>query len=398
MAVPGKRGEKRAVHGDGKQGRKDHQKLKSYIVMQYLLRNTDEDHPASANDIIDYLADFGILAERRSIYRDVREINEVVYALDNDCKIQYAEEVIAGDEDNEEKLIVYDPNRKGFYAQRRKYEAIDIRLLAECVHAAKFVAEDTAQRLISVLCDLVSDDQSLQIRHSVDVLGRVKTTNTKIYYSINTINDAMSRELYGQKHEPEQISFKYLEHSISDVHQQVEKKNGAVRTVSPYKLIMNDGNYYLLAYEPRSHKFWPYRVDRMRDVRLTGTPREGAEAYEKIDVQNYTRRVFSMYGGKQHRVKLRFINRLLDTAVERFGRKGDTQDDYRFTNTAPIYAQLDEGHFTVEATVEVSDQFYGWVLGFGRRVKILEPEPVVEGFKAYMDKVRAMYEDRPPEE
>jgi hypothetical protein len=92
MAVPGKRGEKRAVHGDGKQGRKDHQKLKSYIVMQYLLRNTDEDHPASANDIIDYLADFGILAERRSIYRDVREINEVVYALDNDCKIQYAEE------------------------------------------------------------------------------------------------------------------------------------------------------------------------------------------------------------------------------------------------------------------------------------------------------------------
>jgi predicted DNA-binding transcriptional regulator YafY len=99
-----------------------------------------------------------------------------------------------------------------------------------------------------------------------------------------------------------------------------------------------------------------------------------------------------MYSGKQYRVKLRFINRLLDTAVERFGRKGDTQEDYRFVNTAPIYTNLDEGHFTVEATVEVSDQFYGWVLGFGRRVKILEPEPVVEGFKAYLDKVREMYE------
>lgn len=389
---------KKAESSDGKQGRTKHQKLKSFIVMQYLLKNTDEDHPASARDIIDYLADFGILAERRSIYRDIQEINEVMYALENDFKIKYAVDAIAADEDDEEKLILYDPNRKGFYAQRRKYEPIDIRLLAECVHAAKFVSEDTATRLTDILCDMLSDNYAQQIRHEVDVVGRVKTTNTKVYYSINTINDAMSRELFGQKHEPEQIRFKYLKHTISNIRQQVECRNGAYIKVSPYKLIMNEGNYYLLAYETRSKKFWTYRVDRMSDVRMTGEPRDGAEAFEKIDVANYTRRVFSMYSGKQYRVKLRFINRLLDTAVERFGRKGDVEEDYRFFNTAPVYAKLDEDHFIVEATVEVSDQFYGWLLGFGRRVKLLEPEPVVEGFKAYLDKVRTMYEDRPPEE
>lgn len=89
---------KKAESGDGKQGRKEHQKLKSYIVTQYLLKNTDEDHPASAKDIIDYLADFGIYAERRSIYRDIQEINEVMYALENDCKLEYAAEAIAADE------------------------------------------------------------------------------------------------------------------------------------------------------------------------------------------------------------------------------------------------------------------------------------------------------------
>ena len=388
---------KKADSSDGKQGRTKHQKLKSFIVMHYLLKNTDEDHPASANDIIDYLADFGIFAERRSIYRDIREINEVMYALDNDCKLKYAEKAIAEDEDDEEKLIVYDPNRKGFYAQRRNYDLLDIRLLAECVHSAKFVSDDTAERLIDVLCDLVSEEQASQIRVDVDVVGRVKTTNEKVFYSISTINDAMSRELYGQKHEPEQITFKYMKHTISDMRKQVERRNGAVITVSPYKLIMTDGNYYLLAYDAKVRRFFSYRVDRMKGVSLTGLPREGAEAYEKIDIANYTRRVFSMYNGKQYRVKLWFINRLLDTAVERFGRKGDAQEDYRFVNTAPIYTNFDEGHFTVEATVEVSDLFYGWVLGFGRRVKILEPEPVVEGFKAYLDKVRSMYEDRPPE-
>ena len=245
---------------------------------------------------------------------------------------------------------------------------------------------------MDVLCDLVSEEQAAKIRVDVDVVGRVKTTNEKVFYSISTINDAMSRELYGQKHEPEQITFKYMKHTISDMRKQVERRNGAVITVSPYKLIMTD------AYEANAKKFFTYRVDRMKGVSLTGVPREGQEAYEKIDIANYTRRVFSMYSGKQYRVKMRFINRLLDTAVERFGRKGDTQEDYRFVNTAPIYTNLDEGHFIVEATVEVSDQFYGWILGFGRRVKILEPEPVVEGFKAYLDKVRAMYEDKPPEE
>ena len=79
---------KKAESSDGKQGRTKHQKLKSYIVTQYLLKNTDEDHPASAKDIIDYLADFGILAERRSIYRDIQEINEVMYALENDCTLE----------------------------------------------------------------------------------------------------------------------------------------------------------------------------------------------------------------------------------------------------------------------------------------------------------------------
>lgn len=390
-------GSKNAVNGNGKQGRKEHQKLKSFIVLQYLLKNTDEDHPVSARDIIDYLADFGIYAERRSIYRDIQEINEVMYALDNDCTIAFASEAIAEDADSEEKIIVYDPERKGFYAQRRNYEPIDIRLLAECVHASKFVSNETEHKLIDILCNLVSDEQAVQIRRDVEVVGRVKTTNERIYYSINTIYDALSREQYGKRHEPEQITFKYLTYNISDM-KQIERRNGKVITVSPYKLIMNDGNYYLLAYESRSRKFWPYRIDRMRDVRPTGIPREGAEAYDKIDVANYTRRVFSMYSGKKQRVKLLFINRLLDTAVERFGRRGDIQDDYRFVNIAPIYSQYDDGHFTVEATVEVSDQFFGWLLGFGRRVRILEPEAVRLDFKNYLDKVRAMYDNSAPEE
>ena len=52
---------------------------------------------------------------------------------------------------------------------------------------------------------------------------------------------------------------------------------------------------------------------------------------------------------------------------------------------------VDDKHFTVNAEVEISEQFFGWLLGFGKRVKVLYPNDVVEGFKAYLDKVREMY-------
>ena len=58
-------------------GRKNNQKLKPYLVLQYLLKYTDEDNVASASDIIGFLEDCGIYAERRSIYRDIEDINKI---------------------------------------------------------------------------------------------------------------------------------------------------------------------------------------------------------------------------------------------------------------------------------------------------------------------------------
>ncbi len=42
--------------------------------------------------------------------------------------------------------------------------------------------------------------------------------------------------------------------------------------------------------------------------------------------------------------------------------------------------------------IDISDQFFGWLLRFGNHVKILSPEPVVKQFAEYLNKVRGMYE------
>ena len=123
----------------------------------------------------------------------------------------------------------------------------------------------------------------------------------------------------------------------------------------------------------------PYRVDRMKDIRFTGEPRDGEEVFKQIDLKTYTKRVFSMYGGEQRLVEIRFINPLLDAVVDRFGTK-DVQ-----------YAKVDDTHFSVTAKVEISDQFFGWILGFGKKAKLLYPDDVIDQFRGYMDKIREMY-------
>lgn len=367
------------IQKQAQHGKKPNQKVKPYVVLQYLLRNTDENHVATAMDIVAYLEECAISAERRSIYRDIEEINRVALMLDEDCTIDEAAEMLEHDETDDLKLVVYDKRQKGFYVRQRKFDLNDIRLLAECVYSAKFISQGQADRLAEVVCEFVSEHQAEKIRHDAFLTDRVKTNNRQVLSNIAAINEAMSRKIDGRPHTPEKISFQYLKYSITDMSKQVERRHGAKYIVSPFQLLINDGNYYLLAFDDRSKAMRTYRVDRMKNVSLSGEPRAGEEAFQKIDLKTYTQRVFSMYGGEEKLVQIRFINPLLDAVVDRFGTK-DVQ-----------YSRVDDSHFCVSAKVEISDQFFGWLLGFGKKAKLIYPEEVLNSFREFMDKIRDMY-------
>ena len=87
-----------------------------------------------------------------------------------------------------------------------------------------------------------------------------------------------------------------------------------------------------------------------------------------------------MLGGERERVTIRFIDRRLDTVVEQCGSHGVK------------YEKVDEGHFTAQAEVELSDMFYAWVFGFGRRAKIIDPPYVADKMREYCQKIAQMYE------
>ena len=258
----------------------------------------------------------------------------------------------------------------------------DLRLLAECIYSTKFISESKAQYLVETISHFCSIYEAELLQGERFLADRVKTTKTHIMNTISIINSAMATKWDGKPHTPSKISFQYMKYSINDVKKEVERRKGAKYIVSPYKLLINDGNYYLLAYSDQAKDMRTFRVDRMKRVDILEEPRVGVEVFKDIDLANYTKRVFSMFGGDQKRVKMRFINPLLDTVIERFGTGSDV-----------FYMPDGDSHFIVIADVQISDQFFSWICGFRKKATIQSPSEVVEGMKAFLQDITDRYKD-----
>lgn len=345
----------------------ENQKYKSLLVAQVLLKQTDDKHAIKTSDIIAHLEEYGISAEAHSVQRDIRMLNEL-FEIDTDPALNIEER---------ERLnyyIEYDKSQHGYKISNRPYDFDELKLLAECIHSAKFISEKQSRDLLETVYSLCSEHQEKKIKKKVYLVGRAKgkTRNDKVMGSIQKINEAIKADC--------QIEFQYMKYTIQDRATQVSKRNGAAYQYSPYALLINEGNYYMIAADLRGKKLYHFRVDRMKGVKLVCEERTGKDLYKNFDIENYTHRAFSMFGGEEMDVKLQFDNKLLDTVIERFGTGSDV-----------YYGYVDDKHFIISTKVEVSSQFYSWLCGFGTMVKIISPQKAVEGYTEYLKEIADSY-------
>lgn len=365
-----------------RQGKKPNQRMQHFLVLQYLLEHSDENHFVSTKRIISYLEEnCDISSERRSIYKDVHEINVAYVMLNDGVTHQEAIELLEDDPDLE--TIKYKKNN-GFYVARRPLHVADARLIVECLHTARFVTELESKNIAEDIGKLLSVNQRDQIIHDSFAVARVKNDNVRLFENVDIIHEAMSTTMGGKIHIPEKICFKYLKCTIQNRKQKAERRNGSDYVVSPHAIMINEGNYYLLGIDDKGKRLRTYRIDRMTKVRLTGENRDSNTETDNLKeyLDTYPQRVFSMYGGRREKVRIRFVNTLLDTVYDRFG-------DYA------SYFTEDDRHFTVSVTVEISPMFFGWLCSFGNKAVLLSPDTVIGEFTKHIDK---MYEKYKPKE
>ena len=330
------------------------QKLKAMYLAKILLENTDEDNAMTMSELIAALQMCGISAERKSIYDDIEALR--VFGLD-----------VA--------------TRKGrsyeYFIAQRDFQLPELKLLVDAVQSSKFITERKSDQLIKKLEHLTSKKQAEQLQRQICIKNRVKTMNESIYYNVDKIHTAISA---GQK-----ICFKYYEWRVfSGAGEKLKKqlkRGGANYIISPWELVWDDENYYLIGYDSLAKMIKHYRVDKMTSIELADEKREGQEFFKDFNISDYQKKTFSMFAGEEEKVTMRFSNDKVGVVVDRFGKD-------------IIITKCDQSSFQVTVSVNVSPQFMGWVFALGEDVKILSPSSVVTQFKKQSKKVAKLYKDK----
>ena len=327
--------------------RSSYQKLKPLYIMNYLLQNSDEEHPVTIKQIVEYLGAQGISAERKSIYDDIEALR--FYGLD---------------------IIHVDAGRfQGYYVAQRNFELPELKLLVDSVQSSKFITHKKTMTLIRKIEKLASIHEAQLLQRQVYVKNRIKTMNESIYYNVDAIHDGISQN--------RKIQFKYFEYTVEKTRHY--RKDGAFYVVSPYALTWDDENYYMVAFDSEAGIIKHYRVDKMTDISTLEEHRDGRDAFEALDMAVYARKVFGMFSGEDVTVRLRFENHLVGVVLDRLG-----QD--------VMIVRDGDDHFTVSAEVVVSPQFFAWVCGFGAAAQIIGPEHVARKMADHVKGIAAIYD------
>ena len=325
--------------------RQANQKLKMLYLLEILRRETDEEHPLSLKQIIDLLAQKGVSAERKSLYDDIEQLRLM----------------------GEDIITVRDTTVR-YYIGERTLDMAQLRLLVDAVQSSKFITRKKSEELIRRLESLTSRHLAGQLQREVVVSGRIKTMNESIYYNVDRLQSAIA--------EGRQVTFQYFDWGMDK--KQHLRHDGALYTVSPWAMVWDDENYYLVAYNGGTKTLRHYRVDRMLRISVTEKSREGEAEFRSQDMGAYSRQTFGMFGGQEQYVTLRCRKRMAGIILDQFG-----------TDTALV--PTGEEHFTVHVPVVVSPPFFAWLSGFERDIRLISPAAVAQEYVAYLTDILAGY-------
>ncbi|MBQ4631010.1 MAG: WYL domain-containing protein [Clostridia bacterium] len=320
------------------------------LLRDYLQANAGKNRIVSRRELTEYLQTQGYEVEKKTLYKDFA-------LLDSVFGMQ----------------IEYDPHKKGYRLLNPPFEPYELRLMVDGIQSSKFITKEKAREITAKIRTLAGKDVIESLDRQAYVADRVRSMNDSVVKDADRIHTAIKND--------NQIGFRYFHYRPSSAGSKKYSKSGEQFVVSPYALLWNNGNYYLYAYDAEGKKFRYFRVDRMEHIsHPLPIPREGKENFKEKDITAQKVKVFDMYSGKEYVVKIRFRNELADAVIDQFGKD-------------VMMIPSDDEHFTINVAVQISPPFFAWIATFGRRVKILSPEPVVEKMRDFLTRSLDMYND-----
>ncbi|HEY5560826.1 MAG TPA: WYL domain-containing protein [Clostridiaceae bacterium] len=318
-------------------------------LLDILYKKSDEDNTLTMGSIIEELEKQGITAERKAVYKDIKELMDFGY-----------------------DISTFEENRKGYFMRSREFDETEIRFLMDAILSSRCLTTKKSKDLSQKLLHLTSESSASRLKNRVTFEGRIKCHNEEFYYNIDKINRAIS--------ENKKITYQYYEYDFDK--NLVLKMEGYIYTINPYDLCWNEDFYYLIGSHDKYDNLSNYRVDRMHDIKIIDEKRKEiykVSGYDSgLNLVEYIRRSFKMFSGDKTKVEIKFSRDLLNTIIDRMG-------------VDVTIRKLGGTHFKLSADVNIGEGFLAWILGFGTKAEVLYPDFLRETIKEKIEELRELY-------
>ena len=270
----------------------DFSKNRVLALYKILIKNTDEQHPISMQDILDYMASEGYSCSEDSVLRYIKQLRN-----------ELGVDVISGRGRNAR-----------YFIGNRLLEKEELKLIIDSVNASNFIEKSIATKMIDKLKSTMSKYDSEELDRSVLGINNAKAENKKILYNVNIIQEALAKGV--------QISFDYMGW---DKHKKLVKKYERRYNMNPWALIWANDRYYLYGYDVKKtgdvFVERNYRVDKLDNIQLSDVPRDGKTQYRSFNANTYVSRRMGMFSGKEQAITVRIPEYLIGAFIDQFGKR-----------------------------------------------------------------------------
>lgn len=331
-------------------GKKD-SKLKLLYVKDILEKYSDEENVLNAGDIAQYLLEFGIECERKSIYKDIDILTD--YGLD---------------------IIKTSKPKTGWFIASREFEPAELRLISDAIQAANFISKKKTRLLLEKTENLTSVANAKKLRKQVFIDNRNKCNNEEIFYNISSLDTAIKNF--------NKVKLVYVKRKLDNKFAATNEKKEFI--LSPYALVWSNDHYYLVANNEKYDNLMHLRIDRIRKVEiLAEVSRHFSEVSEyknSFNCADYVSKVFNMFSGRAEGTELRCKINILEEMLDRFGEKVSIK-------------MGDPGWFYIHDDLYINDGLASWIMQFGDDIEVIYPEALRKMIIEKAESISGLYSD-----
>lgn len=314
-------------------------KLRPLYLLQILQERTDEDNYLTTAQLASILKQrYGMEPHRTTIKGDIEVLQQAGFGIDERRSTQ-----------------------NQYHYLEREFEIAELKTIIDAIASSKFIPEEKSDALIKKVTALAGIYKAQDLKRNVVVDGRGKLENKQIFYIIDTINEAINQH--------KKIRFRKIEYNVKK--ERVLHHGGEKYTFSPYSLVWDGDNYYVVGYSDKYENIGSHRVDRIAEQpEILDEPAVPPKA--GFSVEKYVKTTFRMYNAPRKEVELLCDNGVMDAVIDQFGPDVHT------------YAG-DLQNFRVIEEVAVGKVFFNWIFGFEGKVRIKAPADVKEQYRQMVE-------------